>query len=126
MFDILLIVEKYGLSVGTLILMLFLLWAITRWINRLDTRIREHSMILEKLGGEVSDVHLGCHIPRGSIKALQEDIVALQLKDKEIDGDIKTLVISSNQTNEYIKEMKESLTLIVNTFVLKGIDNKEK
>ena len=126
MFDILLIVEKYGLYVGTLILMLFLLWAITRWINRLDTKIREHSIILEKLNEDLGDVHSGCSIPQGAIKSLQEDIVALQLKDKEIDGDIKTLVASSNQTNEYMKEMKESLTLIVNTFVLKGMDTKEK
>ena len=93
--------KEYGLGVA--ILMLF-----APWIYRVDSRSRKNRHSLE-------NVHLQCHIPRGAVAELRQEVEELE----RVDHDLETrfAVVESE-----LREIKTDVKQVLMHLTLKGID----
>ncbi len=123
MYDFLMIIKEFGITIAIFCIIFILLFLIVRWLNKLDTKIKRHSHIMEEVKDDVGKIHNGCHIPIGSVKALEKKVQDLEKQDLILDGDIKKidehLKSLDNSINGITKDVKSVLAILIE----KGINN---
>lgn len=118
MYDFLMIVREFGPSVGLLILFGALGIKLVIWINKLDTKIKRHSHIMEEIKSDVENIHNRCHVPIGAVKDLEKKVSDLEKQDLRLDGDIKKIDehmrSQDNSITEIKVDVKEILKYLMN------------
>jgi len=97
--------ENYGGTAGVLLLLGIFAIPLTRWIVTINGLVKDNIKAIKKLEEGLKDVHLGCHIPIGAVKALEDKVSDLEIKDTELDGDVKEI-------NEHLKSLDITVDLI--------------
>jgi len=105
MYDFLMIIKEFGPAVGLFILFGAISVKLTMWINKLDTKIKRHSHIMEEIKEDIENMHSRCHVPVGAVKDLEKKVSDLEKQDLRLDGDIKKI-------EEHMKSQDNSITEI--------------
>jgi len=98
-------IEEYGLSAGILLLLIIVAVPLLKWIISINKLVAGNINKLDTLKERVDTFHLDCHVPVGAVKALEDKVGKLEIKDTELDGDVKEI-------NEHLKSLDTTVELI--------------
>lgn len=126
MYDVLMIVERWGPSAGLLILMLIIMIPVVKWLNKLDTKIKRHSHIMEEIKEDVDKIHDRCHVPVGAVRDLEKKVIALEKQDLLIDGNIKKIEEHMKAQDNSMSEIKTDIKSVLNILIERGINGSYK
>jgi len=129
MLDFFTLIETYGPAAGVLVIMITILIPVVNWLNKLDTKIKKHSHILEEVKEDIGAVHDRCHVPTGAVKKLEEKVTALELQDARFDGDLRTMNSSLGEIQKDVKRFeqeKKDLIKNIDDVLLFQSEDKEK
>lgn len=113
--DIALFIETYGLSAGILLLLFIVSIPITKWIIKITKLVEKNVDRLDATDKAIKNIHDGCHVPVGAVRALEVKVSKLEIKDTELDGDVKEI-------NEHLTSVDSTLALIHAS--INKVDNK--
>lgn len=91
MYDFLMIIKEFGITIALFCIIFILIFFIIKWLNKLDTKIKRHSHIMEEIKDDIDKFHVGCHVPVGAVKDLEKKVSDLEKQDLRLDGDIKKI-----------------------------------
>lgn len=123
MYDFLLIVKEFGVTIALFVAVFIILYFIIKWLNKLDTKIKRHSHIMEEIKGDVETMHDRCHVPIGAVKDLEKKVSDLEKQDIRLDGDIKKIDEHLKMLDTSMSEIKADVKSVLNILIEKGINN---
>jgi len=114
MYDFLMIIKEFGVTIALFCIIFILLFFIVKWLNKLDTKIKRHSHIMEEIKDDVETFHVSCHVPIGAVKDLEKKVSDLEKQDLILDGDIKKIDEHLKSLDNSIAEVNKDVKSILN------------
>jgi cell division protein ZapA (FtsZ GTPase activity inhibitor) len=113
------LLETYGIAAVMLLILSVWMFQLRKYVKQLKKnvhdRIDEKAEEIDDLQVTVSRFHDNCHIPRGMMNEVKQEIKELKEKDHQIETDLVGIRVTVNSSNVMITQLHDH-------FLQKGLD----